>query len=145
MDHHLPINGNRVSFPGNKAAGAWNCPLTSIKCRNWEIVALYLKCHLIISWHSAQSSTRTNFIHSAIRRLRGHLLHQLAMKKDTHANSLGCFGKVICHDRVWKHLMPNICCFLRDPTVLLDRKVSRMWSPTMSFTWRTWRFRLPEY
>jgi len=25
--------GNRGSFPGGKAAGAWSWPLTSIKCR----------------------------------------------------------------------------------------------------------------
>jgi len=34
--------GTRGSFPGSKAAGARNWPLTSISCRGQECVVLYL-------------------------------------------------------------------------------------------------------
>jgi len=36
------LRGTRGSFPGNKAAGAWSWPLTSIQCRGQECVERYL-------------------------------------------------------------------------------------------------------
>jgi len=37
-----PCNGHRGSYPGNKAAGMWSWPLTSIQCRRQECMELYL-------------------------------------------------------------------------------------------------------
>jgi hypothetical protein len=51
--------GTRSSFPGGKAAGAWSCPLTSIK----ECVELYLHSPNTPSWRGAQlkKKHRDNF------------------------------------------------------------------------------------
>jgi hypothetical protein len=38
----LLYNGYRGPFPGSKAAGAWNWPLTSSQCRGQENVDLYI-------------------------------------------------------------------------------------------------------
>jgi hypothetical protein len=51
--------GTVDSFPGNKAAGAWSWPLTSISCRGQEWVELYLHSPNTPSRHGAQLSTGT--------------------------------------------------------------------------------------
>jgi hypothetical protein len=45
--------GNRGSFPGGKAAGAWSWPLTSIYCRGQECVELYIDSPDTPSWRGA--------------------------------------------------------------------------------------------
>jgi hypothetical protein len=43
--------GNRGSFPGGKATGAWSWPLTSIYCRGQECVELYLHSqYIFMTW-----------------------------------------------------------------------------------------------
>jgi hypothetical protein len=51
--------GTRCCFPGVKAAGAWNWPLTSIQCRSQECVEIYLHSPNTSSWRGALLSTGT--------------------------------------------------------------------------------------
>jgi hypothetical protein len=53
--------GTRRAFPGAKATGAWSWPLTSIKCRDHECMALYLHSSNAPSRHGAQLQHRDNF------------------------------------------------------------------------------------
>jgi hypothetical protein len=46
--------GTSVSFPGAKAAGAWNRPLTSTWFRGRECVELYLHSSNMLLWRRAQ-------------------------------------------------------------------------------------------
>jgi hypothetical protein len=50
----------RGSFPGSKVAGVWNWPLTSVYCRGWECVELYLHSSIYLQgvvYNSAQDTS----------------------------------------------------------------------------------------
>jgi hypothetical protein len=54
--------GNKGSFPGGKAAGAWSWPLALIKCRGQECLELYFHSPNTPSWRGAQlKKHRDNF------------------------------------------------------------------------------------
>jgi hypothetical protein len=58
-----PVEWVPGAFPGNKATGAWNCPLTSSKCRGLENVDLCI--HFFIRLHGVvlnYLSTGTTFL-----------------------------------------------------------------------------------